>query len=376
MPLKSAIAQRVMLGVSVCFVCVFAAVAPALALIHAGDQLDVTVFDHPDLSRKVIVDASGSVSLPLAGKVDAGGLEPPQIAEKIEQALTPYFKVPIDVGVELTAQTTSLFVSGGPGGVLKYVPGETLAAAIADIPSSDSTVPDKSGGVTGLERSRIDLRRVSVERYGKLLGTYDVVDLSARGEGGPELLPGDTISLVNKERVVHVYGAVARPGDAFLSAGDSLSDALEQTGGVRDTAASAGIVLERDGTTQQVALGDPLFLAPAHDGDVLTIPTAPRVSVAGLVNKPGLVELKNNFTMLNALYEAGGPTKWANLSSIQVMHNGVSKTYNLAGLAHGDSSQNPPLGDGDLVFVPEGHKIDFNSIFTALLQILYLFPRP
>ena len=34
---------------------------------------------------------------------------------------------------------------------------------------------------------------------------------------------------------------------------------------------------------------------------------------------------------------------------------------------HGDTSQNPQLKDGDVVFVPEGHKVDSKSIFQSIL---------
>jgi protein involved in polysaccharide export with SLBB domain len=366
------------------FVAAFAlaTAAPALALIHPGDELQVTVFNHPDLSRKVTVDGSGFVSLPVAGQVTAGGLEPEEIASRIEHALDPFFKSPPSVGVELVNQTSTLFVSGGPGGVLKYAPGETLSAAIADLPtagnasqSTDTRVSEDH--LTTLEHSRIDLTRVGIVRGGSELGTFDVVALSEHGQSGPALVPGDTITLVDKPRLVKVNGAVASPGDAFLSDDEPLADALEQAGGVRLTAASAGITLVRDGQTQTVALGDALFAQPAQSGDTLIIPIAPRVSVAGMVNKPGMVTLANNFSLLNALYEAGGPTKWGNLRDVQLVRAGVTTTYDITALEHGNTSMNPALEDGDLVFVPEGHKIDFTTIFQNLLAPLnFLIPRP
>jgi hypothetical protein len=35
-------------------------------------------------------------------------------------------------------------------------------------------------------------------------------------------------------------------------------------------------------------------------------------------------------------------------------------------LTFGDMSQNPTLKDGDSVFLPEGHKVDFSSVFYSL----------
>jgi protein involved in polysaccharide export with SLBB domain len=351
--------------------CLFAATAPALAAVNAGDQLQITIYNAPDLSRKVTVDATGSVSLPLAGSVNVRGLETHQAAERIESALAPYFSSPAAVDVEMSAENTSLFVSGGPGGVLKYEAGETLTAALSDLAGTS----DKGGGLPALARSRIDLHRVAIDRNGAALGPFDAMALLSHGESGPELQPGDTISLVDKPNIVRVIGDVSAPGNAYVSPDESLNDALIQVGGVRDTAASANLTLQRGGVIKTLSLGASELREPAHDGDVLTVPTAPRVSVVGAITKPGTVALKTNFTLLNALYEAGGPAKRANLSRVQVTHDGTATYYNVADLAHGNTSQNPTLGDGDLVFVPESRGVDFSQIFQDMIPLLYLVPR-
>ncbi len=367
--------RRSAVGLTFAVACWGAAALPALALVHAGDELQVTVYNHPDLSQKVVVDASESISLPLAGRIDVRGLEPPAIAQRIEQALDPYFKSRPAVAVILGARPASLFVSGGAGGVLKYEPGETLAGAIASVPTGDGAPADASSGLRGLERSRVDLHDVAVVRDGTRLGTFDVEAMSASGSGGPELQPGDTIVFTDKPDAVRVLGDVVDPGTTFVSSDESLSDAIRQAGGVRDTAASTDIALERDGAVKLFALGDPELRAPAHDGDVITVPTAPRVSVAGLVAKPGAVLLKSNFTLLSALSEAGGPTKQADLSKVLVVHGGVQSSVNLAAYKHGDISQNPKLADGDLVFVPDSHRIDFSAVLNAISPVFYLLPR-
>ena len=103
-----------------------ASAAPALALVHAGDKLQVTVYNHPELSKEVTVDARDRLSLPLAGTIDVSGLDAQRIASRITQALDPYIVKPA-VDVQVTGQTSSIFISGGRGGVVKYEPGETLA---------------------------------------------------------------------------------------------------------------------------------------------------------------------------------------------------------------------------------------------------------
>ena len=353
---------------------------PAFASVHAGDQLDVTVFNHPELTRKLTVDSHGAISMPLAGTVEVRGLGAKSIASAIASALDPYVISPA-VSVELVAQSPSIFVSGPSGGVLKYEPGETLAAAIAALPtvggsSAGSASASGSGAqVAVLSHSRIDMQHVVVERDGRKFGTYDAIALAARGESGPELQPGDTLSLQNKPIAVRVLGDVKVPGLTYLAKDEPLSDAVDQAGGENLTGATSHVVLQRGTATTSLALGDPAFLAPAHDGDVVTLPTAPRVSVVGLVTRPGPLVLRTDFSLLDALYEAGGPTQWADLSHVSVIHDGTQTAYNVAALQRGNASQNPQLKDGDTVYVAEGHKIDFRGIFQSLLPFSFFLPR-
>jgi protein involved in polysaccharide export with SLBB domain len=336
-------------------------VAPAGATIHSGDKLQIRVYNYPDLSVQTTVDARGRIELPLAGSVDVQGLETDQIAGRIQRALLPYVRKPA-VEVQALDASPSIFVSGGPGGVFKYQPGETLAGALADIQKAEL---QKTNGVD-LYNSRVDLRNVSVQRDGHVIGTYDAVALSGRGEPRATLLPGDTLVFVNKPIAVRVQGEVKQPGMTYLAADQTISDAVAQAGGLLPTAATAPLVLERGGERRALAVGDPTVQSPAQNGDVITIPVAPRVTVAGLVAKPGLVALQNNPSLLSALYNAGGPDKYANLRSVQVVHNGARSNYDVTALTHGDLSQNPTLSDGDLVFVPQGHSVDFSGIWQAL----------
>lgn len=366
-------------GAVVCGVLLLGVPAGVSAAVHAGDQLQVTVYDHSDLSGLLTVDAAGSVSMPIAGAVHVRGLQPRQIARRIEIALKPYVIEPA-VDVHLKDQFSAIYVSGGPGGVLKLQPGETLDAAVTEIavhsgqasgPSASGSTGDESSGDTGpvaaTSTSAIDTNRVGLRRDGRVIGIFDLTALSDKGESGPTLQPGDTLVLVNKPLAVRVEGDVRTPGGAHLRNDEPLSDAIAQRGGLLPSAAISHIVLARRGVAKLLALGDPAFSQPAVNGDTLTVPYAPHVVLAGRVQKPGAVALKTNFTLLNALYEAGGPADFADLKNVEVMDNSAKETYDVSRLVHGDTSQNPELKDGEMVFVPEGHKIDAKGIFQTIL---------
>ena len=362
--------------------CAFAAVAlgltsaPASAAVHAGDQIFVTVYDHPELTGEVVIDTTERISLPLAGLVNVAGLDVKGIAKRIQVRLAKYIVKPA-VNVQLKSQLLAIFVSGGPGGTLKYEPGETLVSALGDLAprSTESTSKDgtiQSSDIAGLGRSRLNLRRVGLVRDRAVLGTFDALALSSAGLSGPTLQPGDQISLSDKPNVVRVSGQVARPGLAYLADDEPLSDAIAQAGGFLPTASTWRIELDRGGTVQRVSLADDHFNAPAKNGDAIVVPLAMRVNVTGLVEKPGAANLKTDVTLLSALYEAGGPTKFADLGNVQVLSDGTRASYDVRKLIHGDVSQNPTLHDGDVVFVPEGHKIILTSVFQAILSAVSL----
>lgn len=62
-------------------------VAPVDYQIGSGDLLKIEVFGVPDLTRSVRVNASGQISLPLIGTIQAGGLTAEQLAAAIAAQL-------------------------------------------------------------------------------------------------------------------------------------------------------------------------------------------------------------------------------------------------------------------------------------------------
>lgn len=66
-----------------------------------GDKLQVTVFGQQDLSGEFDVDGSGSISLPLIGEVEAGGLTVRQLSAEIVSKLKPNYLVNPRVSVQV-----------------------------------------------------------------------------------------------------------------------------------------------------------------------------------------------------------------------------------------------------------------------------------
>jgi protein involved in polysaccharide export with SLBB domain len=314
--------------------------------------------------------------MPVAGLIDTANLTPAQLSRAIETRLAPYVKKPA-VNVDLVAQAQSIFLSGAGGGVYPFTPGETLLGALNAIQQSLATsAASNNGGLVDpsqvaaheLQNGSLELHRVVILRDGRELPPVDAAALLASGDPGPALQPDDTIKLAFRPVAVTVRGDVVQSGIAHLDPDQPLSDALKQLGGA-NAAATDRFELTRGGQTQIVTKSTPAYKEPAVDGDAVYVPPGIHVGVVGQVANPARVLLQGDQTLLSAIYFAGGPTKYGDIKHVRLLHAGTQTEYDVTSLTHGGDGQeknNPVLADGDTVFVPEGHKIDFSGIFSTI----------
>lgn len=343
--------------------------ASSLNPIRSGDKLQITVYNHSDLSQNVTVDDSDNISLPLIGIVSADGVDADGLAKRVAAKVARFDPRPA-VDVQVLSSEAAIFISGGPVGVLPFSPGETLSQVIAEVASPPQQIANTFGSTPSINASRnllngrIDLHHVKLTRGKTFVGDFDAASFAETGVSGPSLKPGDIVSFIEKPVRVQVNGNVQEPGVAYLAADEPLYDAIAQVGGVTPDSASH-VELSRAGHKASFPLGAQVLSQPGINGDVLVLPRAPHVGVVGAIDKPGDVMLRGDATLLSAIYNAGGPTRTANLKSVAVVHNGVRTQYNLINAIHGGTG-NPILDDGDTVFVPVGHKIDFSAFWQAI----------
>ena len=102
--------------------------------IGPSDQLDVNVYDIPDLSRSVQVDAGGKIMLPLVGEVDAQGQTAQQLSGAIATDLKQrYVKNPLVTVVVKDAASARVTVDGAvvAPGTYRLAGPTTLLQAVA-----------------------------------------------------------------------------------------------------------------------------------------------------------------------------------------------------------------------------------------------------
>lgn len=103
-------------------------------LIGPGDTISVEILGLPEFSRQVQVDASGEVSLPLAGTVSVLGTDPEELSHLIEARLRQSFVRDPRVTVAIVETVSRVVTVGGEvdrPGVYPVIGKTTLMRAIA-----------------------------------------------------------------------------------------------------------------------------------------------------------------------------------------------------------------------------------------------------
>lgn len=83
------------------------------SLIGPLDTIQVDVFNVPDLSREMQVDASGRISMPLAGTIDARGKTAEELARAIEAALRARYVRDPEVTVNIRSSVSQVVTIDG-----------------------------------------------------------------------------------------------------------------------------------------------------------------------------------------------------------------------------------------------------------------------
>lgn len=164
----------------------FAAGGPAADsyVIGASDVLSVTVWKQSDLSGSLLVRPDGMISMPLLGDVEAAGLTPLQLGNRIETKLKKFVQDP-EVAVVLTQSNSKvIYLLGevGKKGPVQMTPGMTLLQAISS-----------AGGLTDFANSKkIYVLRNDDEKQQRIPVNYKKA-LKGDPTFNVVLQPGDTI---------------------------------------------------------------------------------------------------------------------------------------------------------------------------------------
>lgn len=153
-------------------------------LIGPFDKVDVNVFGVEELSREVQADASGRISLPLVGVIEAAGKTPGELAEAIAERLRGRYVRDPQVSVNLTQTVSQVVTVGGEvrePGLYPVVGRMTLMQAVS-----------RARGLTeDARQSQVVLfRRVNDQQMAAL---YDIRAIRLGAYEDPEVYANDLI---------------------------------------------------------------------------------------------------------------------------------------------------------------------------------------
>lgn len=100
-------------------------------VIRSGDVLDIFVWKEPELSRKVLVRPDGRISFPLIQDLEASGMTPIELKEKIESMLGEFLASPNVTVIVDQINNYTIYVTGkvnGPQGLTLPKPVNVLQA--------------------------------------------------------------------------------------------------------------------------------------------------------------------------------------------------------------------------------------------------------
>lgn len=216
----------------------------------------------------------------------------------------------------------------------------------------------------------------------------------------PELpkSPHDNKSLWSRQSPdssIYVFGAVHKPGRYHFDPKLGLLDILSAADGPTNEAEIQDItIVDKNGPKPFVekvnlarffATGDMALMPKVLPGDVIYVPNQKRsmtetnvshyVKVIGAVHNPGRYRFNSNFTVLDLIAEAGGPTDQAYTKRIVVINMGLSSArshlFNLRRFVKtGDVALLPTVRSGDIIYVPTNNAASLKQISEIISTLV------
>jgi polysaccharide export outer membrane protein len=236
------------------------------------DVLSINVHEDDALKGRYTVEADGTFSFPLIGRIKAGGLTIRDFEAALKARLKDGFFVDpqVTVGIE-EYRSQRVFVTGEvrTPGILPLTGGMTLVEALAraggvnaasaagDVAIVRAKRPDgpPAGGEDGEEPIRISLRDLEAGRESTNVSLKD----------------GDTIYVLRAESL-YVFGEVKNPGAVSVQPGMTVLQALALVGGATIDAALNRIRIVRMENGERKELKRVKLTDLVKAGDTIIVP--------------------------------------------------------------------------------------------------------
>lgn len=235
----------------------------------AGDAIQILVFQNPELTIETRVSENGSITYPLIGSIDLGGLSISAAEKKIAQALTSggFLQKP-QVNIVL------LKILGNQVSVLGQVnrpgrfPLETTNTRLSDMLAtaggaiSSGTTPggDDVAIVTGVRNGQTFRKKIDIA---SIFLTEKVQD--------DIVLQGGDIIYVHRAPVFYIYGEVQRAGSFRVERDMTVMQALAQGGGPTARGSEKRIRMHRKTASGTIVQMEPQLTDSIQANDVIYV---------------------------------------------------------------------------------------------------------
>jgi polysaccharide export outer membrane protein len=231
-------------------------------VVGANDGLMVTVFDQPQLTGRYVVQADGTFTFPLLGRLQVGGLTLQAVENQLRERLSKgYLKDP-QVGVSVDQyRSQQIFVMGevrSPGS-LQFTGSMTLIEALARAGSTTDRAGLEAVIVRSPQEGSVPADAATLARAQASNDENAMhINLETLQRGALSqnvmLRSGDTI-FVPRAESVFVSGQVNRPGEYVIRAGMTVRQVLSLAGGATDRGSTRRIQIIRQVDGKETTVG-------------------------------------------------------------------------------------------------------------------------
>ena len=199
---------------------------------NSGDQIEIRVYDHPDLGMTTRIGPDGMVGIAFMGQVKLSGQTIAQGAECIREGLAPFVKNPVVSITVLDVQSETATIAGScakPG-----VYGISNSTRLADFYAMAGSSANRL--FNGVHVDVADLEHSIFVRRGELL-PVDFIKAISKGDmlHNIRVRKGDYVFIAQRmEASVIICGEVKNPHKRLFEAGMGLIETLTSAGWMKD----------------------------------------------------------------------------------------------------------------------------------------------
>ncbi len=305
--------------------------------LRPGDELEISVWGHSDLTRKVQIRDDGSFPFSFVGQVKAEGLSLDQpekvLLESLNRAAT--VKNPNQpVHPDITRQVLS--PSEVPAQIYRLRPGDEMEISVWDHDDLNRKVQVRDdgsfsfpliGSVQGLKRSLQEIEKEVQERLDR-----DYI-----------VNPQVTVRMIGAKFTM--LGEVERPGSYSLEGSVDLLKAISEAGGMTKSGSNRVEIIREMDDAKVTIRADLERILQGKDPNVTIVPRdtiymmghasetlqvtirliGAKFSVLGEVERPGSYPIEGTTDVLTAISQAGGITKFGSNHVEIIRSRGIQK---------------------------------------------------